>query len=807
MRETEILRGLHKARFAMRQNNKKFADGMLPGLAPATTQAAQPLEFADGMVPAKPVSAFSLKGMYNNAVAGTSNLMEKAMASKPKPQAPVAATPQPAAPAPATDLVSGARQGLAGGQSVLQRREAAAGLSNGTAFLEGPGTGKSDSIHGVSLSRGEAVLPAKTVQAVGVGNLARLIQDTNDGIPPKGLRAGGKYSGGTIGGVQVPSADDLDLKRVQPAATMPPKPAVAPVAPVAAAAVASPGVLPEAQAMKDAATARLAAAPRPPIATTAAATPASLAQPPAPQGFRAQAADMLSKAKNFATPGSAAKSTLSNAVGTGKDIVKTGVAGVGAGYAARAMKDIGNPVRSPDAPGLDSATQALVAQIPTGGNGGGPTPSNTPYNFFTDHEAGRNIHNAANAIAPMLGGGGLSLASKYAPAVVGGFAAGAQSTKIPTAPTTAGVTEKSAPAAPPAAESTSVLGAEQKPAGLAAVQRYDIPGKSPLFTNLTGAAGAADNAALMGRGQVSAQNMAAADNLEAKGMRERAAEQRIGAREQEAAQSNSPRALLMSQVQRGLAAGGQLTRAGAAALQGMDSTDATRQGHAMGLQSAMYGHDISKYGHDVTLANNQNRLSLDRSRLSHEMGQAAMKGVTDDNENSALVTSVDKDGKSYKDVGKVNALNQYMNAIAAQTTDAAGKPVNLEALRAGDHTKYKEMRSAAEAHMDLGNMFNDYSKDKTFGQATGWAPPNISAVREMSASDWFNGAGLTDAVLAKAKPGYYSKGVEIDLGGRKQIVPIGKLLESKYGGEHRKTINKWLKANKQPVLGNMATGE
>jgi hypothetical protein len=26
MRETEILRGLHKARFAMRQNNKKFAD-------------------------------------------------------------------------------------------------------------------------------------------------------------------------------------------------------------------------------------------------------------------------------------------------------------------------------------------------------------------------------------------------------------------------------------------------------------------------------------------------------------------------------------------------------------------------------------------------------------------------------------------------------------------------------------------------------------------------------------------------------------------------------------------------------------
>ena len=48
--------------------------------------------------------------------------------------------------------------------------------------MHGPGTSTSDSIHGVSLSKGEAVLPAKTVQAVGVGNLARLIQDTNDGI-------------------------------------------------------------------------------------------------------------------------------------------------------------------------------------------------------------------------------------------------------------------------------------------------------------------------------------------------------------------------------------------------------------------------------------------------------------------------------------------------------------------------------------------------------------------------------------------------------------------------------------------------
>lgn len=337
-----------------------------------------------------------------------------------------------------------------------------------------------------------------------------------------------------------------------------------------------------------------------------------------------------------------------------------------------------------------------------------------------------------------------------------------------------------------------------------AAQRIDVPGKSPLYTNLTGAAGAADNAALMGRGQVSEQNMAAADNLEARGVAQRGAEQRLAASN---APDNSPRGLAMAQIQKNLAAGGQLTRAGAAFLQGLDANDTSRAGHQLGLQSAMYGHDVTKYGHDVQRANNQSRLGLDRSRLTHEIGQNAMKGVTEDNENSALVTSVDKDGKSYKDVGKVNALNQYMNAIANQTTDASGAPVSLQGLRASNPAKYQQMRSAAEAHLDLGNVFNEYSKDKTFGQATGWAPPNISAVREMSPKDWFNGAGLTDSVLAGAKPGYYSMGVEMDLGGRKQIVPIGKLLASQHGGEHRKTINNWLKANGQPILGNMATGE
>lgn len=68
----------------------------------------------------------------------------------------------------------------------------------GVAKLEGPGTTTSDSIHGVSLSRGEAVLPAKTVEAVGAENIAALIEETNGKPPARGLRDGVKAARGLL---------------------------------------------------------------------------------------------------------------------------------------------------------------------------------------------------------------------------------------------------------------------------------------------------------------------------------------------------------------------------------------------------------------------------------------------------------------------------------------------------------------------------------------------------------------------------------------------------------------------------------
>ncbi len=48
------------------------------------------------------------------------------------------------------------------------------------------------------------------------------------------------------------------------------------------------------------------------------------------------------------------------------------------------------------------------------------------------------------------------------------------------------------------------------------ITRYDVPGKSPLFTNLTGEAGQRDNAALLSRGAVTAQNQGAMDGIQAR---------------------------------------------------------------------------------------------------------------------------------------------------------------------------------------------------------------------------------------------------------------------------------------------------
>ena len=97
-----------------------------------------------------------------------------------------------------------------------------------------------------------------------------------------------------------------------------------------------------------------------------------------------------------------------------------------AGYGVAAgLRNAGNDAGPSVAPGTVMGSQ-LANQIPGGGTG--PTPGAQPYNFWTDSETGRNLGNAANALAPL---GGVVSAVKNLPkvasvadAALGGLAAG-----------------------------------------------------------------------------------------------------------------------------------------------------------------------------------------------------------------------------------------------------------------------------------------------------------------------------------------------------------------------------------------------
>lgn len=170
MRETEILRGLGKAKAQC------FAEG--------TASVSPRLAEFRKANPVKKVNAFE-----QHAKDVAENVAAAKRTATPVQQERPASNP----------VLDAARRGIVG-QALAPRQaanEAAAKFAEGTAFLSGPGSSTSDSID-AKLSAGEAVLPAKTVLAVGAKNLARLIEETN-GTPPKGpVQADGEYAAGAV---------------------------------------------------------------------------------------------------------------------------------------------------------------------------------------------------------------------------------------------------------------------------------------------------------------------------------------------------------------------------------------------------------------------------------------------------------------------------------------------------------------------------------------------------------------------------------------------------------------------------------
>lgn len=121
----------------------------------------------------------------------------------PAPTPAPAPAPKPA-PAPAPSQPTAAQGGLLGKTTDMIRSRSeelrkAANYEKG-GIVHGPGTRTSDSVP-VHLSRGEAVLPGKTVDALGGPDAVEQMIESTNGKPPvrAGLRAGGNYADGTEG--------------------------------------------------------------------------------------------------------------------------------------------------------------------------------------------------------------------------------------------------------------------------------------------------------------------------------------------------------------------------------------------------------------------------------------------------------------------------------------------------------------------------------------------------------------------------------------------------------------------------------
>ena len=781
MRETQILRGLHKAR-------ANFADGFVSSpesqeqLARgnqslrrigAGTQTAKDLPFAAGDLLIGAVRQ-PLSAMYNGLRGGSQP------ASAPQVAAP---NPNPASVAPT--IIAPAIEAM------QQRHEMMKGLAQGTAFLEGPGTGTSDSIP-ANLSRGEAVLPAKTVRAVGAHNIARLIQDTNDGKPPKGLRAGGKYADGglwsdlteqqRVSGVQRGAPGDMIHQPVGERVRYTgegrygaPGNGPAPSAPQAASAgpaptQAAPQV--EQQAAKT---------------WTGRAKGAfdSLNRAGIPQGGEVAAPKptFMNKLGYGAQASGAADASLMQKAAKAVGAKSTGLGAMGLAEAAG--------VTQAPAMGLALASKLTGTQVPDAAYGdeeGSWVSSVTrPLDFI-----GRGLAEAAatGKYSPFrldqstIDAANAHNISAYDNSPYAVKPTPSQQSARTVAQSAAPSPEQKATQAP-TAPAPNLAGA--KPQGLAGgVTRYDIPGKAPLFTNLTGEAGAADNAALMGRGEITQQNMAAADGLDAK---YRAESKALGLRQEatQRAQENSPGALLLQQIQRGLNNGGSLTRAGLAALQSLDATQrqyaATMAGHDVQRRGQDLSYDSSMYGHQTQAGLGALQRQIQLAEMQRGLQKDSLKETNENIERSPLVMGRDKDGNASPDKDKMARLKQFYGKVGFHSMDPAAQ-------------------ENANAQFGLSEAVRDHLS-KAFG---GVAPPpgaiKITGVRDAELADTAKGRGFVRGLLGPVSPGNYGKSVVLNVNGVEQAVPA-----DLFDGDNLAYVNQALKQlGHEPLSPHHLTG-
>ena len=822
MRETQILRGLHKARAAQRSSTMpRFAGGVVPD-EPAPTS----LRGLGRMI----------AGGYNSAVSGAAQGMEAVAGAtkkfRPEPVVREPVAPAPAAPASAPSTGVGMIDRV---QDTVQKRNAllnslshgmapAVDMRRGTASLQGPGTGTSDSIP-AKLSAGEAVLPKRTVQAVGADNIAHLIKHTTGTAPARGLHQAGHYVKGAVDDVEPDTSEMLGRaagtaaggaagayglgKAVNQMATD----RVASSTQGLAAADANvraqypptepsnwrnptnrpppPPVMSDAEAIAREASRRVVppagGAPVPPAAPAAPAATSGVAETvkgrakaawDAARGAPAATADAAG-VSNAASAANAAKTPWYKPSGFGMKALSASMKPM---LGASAALAVGQGVYEG---ATDTKQQRDAFEAPL--RGGVVPDALLPTARYLQHigNAVPGVQGLARRFASWTRGDGFNDDTPDAPA--------AASTAAATA----------APAAAPAAAPPP------PPQGASPVTK--TVGLNGRITYSGGNEDTPEDAAYrkQQRDDLTQKEMGMANSMEANRLAQEQQARNVsltGLQWQHDTNkwNDSTRPIAeKTQAQRGLDSAERVAR---------EQNQAALQNHIMGNQTLREGqriqadthlrttgmtNDVQREGHAVQREGNMLNAQSKNRQLQYEMGVNANTRAVEADKHIA-----DKIAKSTfamrpgptpdsrePDAGKAADLQQFMDAT--NWTDANGRPTSLSAeyARPGDKTRANQAYATAEAQFGLGNKLKEVLGASAFGKNTGWAAPQI---------DWSQGNGIRNGTLEDIKsatpplraifnslgwaPGVYGKVVTFNVNGKRQVVPVDLLTNDKANG-------------------------
>lgn len=478
-------------------------------------------KFAEGGV----VSPWSLKGIMNTAkgalqktpeqVAKDAAMAEynaRSAAERAKAAAPVQNVQQPPA------------QGIGAyvANTALQNREKAAGLKAGGA-IRGKGTGTSDEIP-IMASNGEFVIKAKAVKAIGLETLEALnaIADKPDEKDSK-AEAMREYGDGSESPVHEKAEEKVEgfkcggaIRKMATGGLVDLDPAVSGYGPNT----------------KEGMAARQAA-------------------------HQAQLASANTLAANNAGKGTLPVAPVAAPVAV--DPMAAHNAALASAQALAAARASGaNPTVASEAAGRASYDNALEASK----NAGSPsyftqqTPTSQQNAVSANQAASgalRNVYGTPAQVDQLAAPQGTPAAAVQPVAPVQ-KPAGALPTSQPTAPAPTATPVPGGDIPTPAVQAGPKLnGVNGVNVGHGAT-RFDVPGKSPLFTNMTDAAGMASNEKLVNRGAVTAQNQTAMDNLtarykaEAVGMAQAQINAEQNARESMAADASNKGAMAVTEA-------------------------------------------------------------------------------------------------------------------------------------------------------------------------------------------------------------------------------------------------------------------